>query len=63
MNSDDVIIEEEAEGEEAAGEAAGEIGEEDNESSYDYSDVSSIPPNSQMNVDHRLRNFSSVSLT
>ena len=63
VNSDDVIIEEEAEGEEAAGEGEGEIGEEDNDSSYDYSDVSSILPNSQMNVGHRLRNFSSVSLT
>lgn len=55
LNSDDAIIEEEEEEEESGGEG--------NESSDDYSDVSSIPPNSQMSTGHHLRNFSSVSLT
>ena len=57
MNLEDVIIEE------GEGEGEREIGEEDNDSSYDYSDVSSILLNSAVNVGHRLRNFSSVSLT
>ena len=47
MDPDDVVIEV----------------EEDNESTDDYSDVSNSLQDSQMNVGHRLRNFSSVSLT